>query len=144
MFAKDSKKGLSPIITTILLVLLAVVLAAIIFLWARGFVKEGLVKFGEPIERACDKIKIEAAINSGSLLITNRADVPIYKFKLVSSSAGSSSAQEIAQAINPGESKTISVTGASGSKLIPILLGNSKNNEIQEYECPKKYWFSIN
>jgi flagellin-like protein len=144
MLVRGSKKGLSPVITTILLVLLAVILAGIIFLWAKGFVKEGLVKFGEPIERACEKIKFEAAISGEDILLTNRGDVPIYKLRVVSSSAGSSSGVESSQAINPGESKTITeVSAVSGSKVVPIILGTSKDNAVQEYECPKKYWFTL-
>jgi flagellin-like protein len=140
----NSKRGLSPVITTILLVLLAVILAAIIFLWARGFIKEGLVKFGEPIERACEKIKLEAGISGSDLLLTNRGDVPLYKLKIISSSAGSSTSSNYSQAINPGESKIITGSSAvSGSKIVPIILGNLKDNAVQEYECPKKYWLSI-
>ena len=39
-----SKKGLSPIIATVLLILIVVVLAVIIYLWAKGFVKEKNIK----------------------------------------------------------------------------------------------------
>lgn len=140
-----NKKGVSPVITTILLVLLAIILAAIIFLWARGFVKEGLVKFDEPIDNACDKIKFQMSLAGSNLLITNIGDVPIYKIKVLSSSAGSSTGTEFAQAINPGESKSIAASGASsGSKIIPIILGSSSEGATQEYECPKKYWLTIN
>jgi len=139
------KKGLSPVITTILLVLLAIILAAIIFLWARGLVKEGLVKFDEPIDNACDKIKFQMSLSGGNLLVTNIGDVPIYKIKVVSSSAGSSTGTEYSQSITPGESKVIAgVSAVSGSKIVPIILGSSGEGATQEYECPKKYWLTIN
>jgi len=141
-----SKKALSPVITTILLVLLAIILAAIIYLWARGFTKDTLVKFDEPIERACDKISFEIGSSATSLLITNKADVPIYAIKIMTTSdSSSSSAERIDQTINPGESKVIAVSGGvnSGDKIIPILLGESKNKEVLEYECPKSYWITV-
>ena len=43
------KRGLSPVIASVLLILLVLVLASIIFLWARGFIGEQIEKFGEPI-----------------------------------------------------------------------------------------------
>ena len=36
---KITKKGISPVIATVLLVLIVVILATVLFLWARTFVK---------------------------------------------------------------------------------------------------------
>jgi len=54
------KKGVSPIIATVLLISIALVLALIIFLWARSFTSEQLQKFDEPVENACENVHFEA------------------------------------------------------------------------------------
>lgn len=41
-----NKRGLSPIIATVLLIFLVLILASIVFLWARGFFSEQLEKGG--------------------------------------------------------------------------------------------------
>ena len=38
------KKGVSPIISTVLLIVIVIILAIIILLWSRGFVKEIITK----------------------------------------------------------------------------------------------------
>jgi flagellin-like protein len=138
----NKKKALSPVITTILLVLLAIVLAVIIFIWASSFIKEGLVKFGQPIEQACNDVKFDVSLHGGELLVTNTGDVPIYKLKAFSSSLGTSNSVELNQAISPGQSKSFSDV-AAGSQIAPILLGNSKNDQINEFQCPKANWKTI-
>ena len=46
------KRGLSPVIASVLLIALVLVLASIIFMWARGFISEQIEKFGNPVELA--------------------------------------------------------------------------------------------
>ena len=78
------KRGLSPVIATVLLVVLALVLAAIIFLWARGFVTEQLEKQGKPTDQVCKDVSFEidsTSVGGGvEVQIVNRGNVPIYNF----------------------------------------------------------------
>jgi len=53
---------LSPVIATVLLIALVLVLAAIIFMWARGFISEQIEKFGTPIEDLCDSVDFDIEI----------------------------------------------------------------------------------
>jgi len=82
------KRGLSPVIATVLLIALVLVLAIIIFLWARGFISERIEKFsGQAIEDTCAKIDFDADFymdSSGlpTLEITNRGNVAIYGFAI--------------------------------------------------------------
>jgi len=141
MYNKKTKKALSPIVITILLVLLAIILAILVYIWARGFIKEGLTKFGEPIERACEKVNIELSGSGSEIMITNTGDVPIYKIKVAGSSSGISSIVELNETITAGQTKTFTISGSvSGKKIIPVLLGNSKDNSVNEFQCPKAYW----
>jgi len=75
----NAKKAISPVVTTILLVMIAIVLALIILLWARGFIKETLMKFGEPIERACEQVNLQVSISGSELSVINQGSVPVYK-----------------------------------------------------------------
>ena len=43
------KRGLSPVIATVLLVGIALVLASIVFLWAKNFIGEAVTKEGREI-----------------------------------------------------------------------------------------------
>lgn len=76
-------RGLSPIIATALLIMIAVILAALIFFWARGFLNERTTKFGSTIEQACTDVdfRAEAILTApGQLKLTvlNRGTVALF------------------------------------------------------------------
>jgi flagellin-like protein len=78
-----NKKGLSPVIASVLMILLVIILASMIFLWARGFVGEQIEKFGQPIENLCESVDFVAQVVSGTstkyaLEIVNRGDIDIF------------------------------------------------------------------
>lgn len=86
-----NKKGLSPTISTVLLLALILVLAAIIFLWMRGFVKESILKNGLKAEQLCEQLRFDAyfkvesnldQIIVGDLMIVNEGNVPINGFEI--------------------------------------------------------------
>lgn len=78
------KKGVSPVIATVLLISMVVVIAAIIFIWFRAIGKEVITKFGKNVELACDDVEFNAEYTSanGILSIVNTGNVPIYSVKL--------------------------------------------------------------
>ncbi len=82
------KRGVSPVIATVMLIAIVIILAAIVFLWAQGFLTERSQKFGGPAEDSCGKInfEVEAIDDSGSsedkVYIVNRGNVPIYGVEL--------------------------------------------------------------
>lgn len=77
-----SKKGLSPVIATVLLIALAIVLVGIVFLWIRGFISEQVEKQGKPVEQVCADVNFEKDIQIYGdyldLRITNIGNVHIY------------------------------------------------------------------
>lgn len=78
-----SKSGLSPIIATVLLIMLVMVLASIVFLWARGFVTEQISKFDQPVENVCSSVNFEVDIipsqfGTDTLEVVNKGNVDIY------------------------------------------------------------------
>ena len=82
------KRAISPVVATVLLLVLVFVLAAIVFIWARGFVGEQVQKFGKPVEQVCGDVNYEFSL-FGSLgggerdvEARNLGDVPIYSFEI--------------------------------------------------------------
>jgi flagellin-like protein len=140
----NKKKALSPVITTILLILLAIVLASIVLLWGQGFIKESLVKFDpalnedRPIEELCDKVNFVGQVQGNSLIMNNLGEIPIHRINIKASSDVSSDSEEIEINLNVGASRTILTSLSLVGKQIevtPILLGKNKNEEISQYSC---------
>jgi flagellin-like protein len=76
---KKEKKGLSPVIATVLLIILVIVIALIVFLWVRGMTQEAITKFdNRNVELVCADVEFEASYSSPGLYITNFGNVPIF------------------------------------------------------------------
>jgi len=150
MNMKINKKGLSPVITTVLLIALVAVLAIIVLLWARKFLPESIMKDGRNIERVCEDVAFEASLKSSigdpkEILVSNNGNIPIYAFEALLYSEGETNSQELIPTnITSGEEINL-VQGASGNmsinvgsstkiKLTPILIGNVGEAE-KKYTC---------
>ena len=83
-----NKKGISPVVATVLLISIVIVLGAIIFIWAMSSIKEQYTKFDSPIEDACDKVSMSASLDCNSLQLNNEGSVPVYKINLFYSYGG--------------------------------------------------------
>lgn len=130
-----TKKAISPVIATTLLIAIVVAMSVIIFIWARGMVEEKVTKFGnENIELACNKVVFEAAYEQGNLNIVNTGNVPIYDMQIKEiTSEGSYTARTLRESsvlnlegINKGEGYSQAyTTEAKTIALTPILIGTS-------------------
>ena len=89
MGRKRGRKGVSPVIATILLIGIVIAIGVIIFLWVRGFVKEEGTKFGKNVRLVCDDINFDASYSGGILSISNVGNVPIFRVKIELYSSGS-------------------------------------------------------
>jgi flagellin-like protein len=77
------KKGVSPVIATVLLIALVIVIALIIFLFMRNIGEETLTKFGkENIKLACQKVEFDASYSGGILAISNFGGTPIFDMSI--------------------------------------------------------------
>ncbi len=135
---RNNKKAISPVITTISLILLALVLASIIFLWAKGFIGEQVSKFDRPISESCGNVVLKAAASGEGIKITNNGNVAVFKVGVrLTASDGSSSINDELINLVPGASLTIFPSIPEGSKvdLIPILLGKTSKGGSSEFTC---------
>ena len=140
----NDKRALSPIIATVLLVAFVIVVIVIIFIWARSVVKEPIEKFGEPIERACDRVDWTATfdIDTSILKITNNGEVAIYNVKINADDNGDKVSEDLSPAINPltqGQSSSDIDVSSYGEiiSVAPILRGTQNNAEM-DFTCDKK------
>lgn len=142
------RRGLSPIIATVLLVAIVIMLALVIFFWARSFLAERAQKFNEPAENACSRINFdaEAFIISGRTYIdvVNRGNVPLYGIEVRKRGLGTLEAvgtfKSGTNVIRNGETGRILVpSGApadSELELLPIILAE-KGIERTPYTCER-------
>jgi flagellin-like protein len=148
-----NKKGVSPVISTVLLIAIVVILALIIFLWAKGFVKEAILKEVAGKEKTttkhCLDIQIEPITESGGNFgFRNTGSVPIYAFELKLTSGGDSNTYRIESGsggmVNPGFLTMIDSTEHNHNdydkiEMSPILLGKSSGGEVKEAKCDKNF-----
>ncbi|MEK6914767.1 MAG: archaellin/type IV pilin N-terminal domain-containing protein [Nanoarchaeota archaeon] len=145
------KKGLSPIISTAILIIIVIVLAIIILLWSRGFIKEAVIKEiagnSKRAEEFCREIKMRGILNEDdSFGFENTGSVPIFAYRVKLEGAGKSKIIKIDNenggAVNPEYSVIVDHleikkhSEYESVKIIPILLGKVQGG-TQEYECPE-------
>ena len=154
---REKKRGLSPVVATALLIAIVVVLALIIFLWARGFISEKNLKFDRAIEFACNDVDFVAdyvAVSDlpecngmGEVGIVNQGDVPIYGMIIKEVGPGIVNINEpFGKTILKGESQQICLNEVSSSTqallVVPILLGES-GTQRKTYECEDAFGYPI-
>lgn len=126
-----NKKGLSPVIASVMMVLLVIVLAGIVFLWSRGFISEQIEKFGKPVEQSCSEVQFEVVKRDNTLEVVNRGSVNIKSLDIKLSKRGSSEFKKFAFSIDSGEAVSQSVAlrmsdGTVPDEIIvyPVLIGS--------------------
>lgn len=149
---KNVKSGLSPVITSVLLIALVVVIISVIFLWFKGMVEEGVVKFEKNIQLVCDDVNFDASYNSGTLNIVNNGNVPIFKIDLKISSGGNYQTKNLEKlsgganwpsaGLNQGATFSGDISSDVGSAdtiiVLPILLGTSSSGK-KTFMCEGQY-----
>ena len=134
------KRAVSPIIATVLLVALALILASIVFIWARSFVSEQIVKNGQPIERACQDVSFDvdyiATTGGLELQVVNTGNVPIYDFDVKYIEGGDSTMNRFGVGADVGTSsdRKILPPVASGGRVIlyPLVLGQISGKDANK------------
>ena len=147
------KRGISPVIATVLLVAMVVVIGLIIFLWFRGITEEAVTKFGgRNIELVCEDIEFlsDYSIATGILSISNIGNVPIFGMKVRISKQGGHETldmkdlpvgwPEIGLRQGGTFSGDLSAEFIEADQVlsIPVLMGTSAQGD-QTYVCEDRY-----
>ncbi|MFH1325155.1 MAG: archaellin/type IV pilin N-terminal domain-containing protein [archaeon] len=141
-----NKRGLSPVIATVLLIGIVVVIGLIIFLWFRGLTEEAVVKFDENIQLVCNDVDFDGSYSSGTntLTVSNNGNVPIFSMKIkILHSSGDYETQDVGsswptEGLDIGRVFTGILTGVSGDDeiiLVPVLRGSKQNGGESTYTC---------
>jgi FlaG/FlaF family flagellin (archaellin) len=143
-----NKKGVSPVIATVLLISIVIVIGLIIFLWFRGITEEAITKFGgKNVKLVCEDVKFEASYSSGYIYISNTGNVPIYKVKAKVYSSGSHSTIFIssdwpASGLTQGAAYSGPLEAGEKIILIPVLIGKAESGE-KAYTCEERHGVEI-
>jgi flagellin-like protein len=150
------KRGITPIIATVLLIAMVVVIALIVFLWVQQIGGETITKFdGQNIETVCGKVEFSAEYVNNEISISNTGIVPIFNFKVKVEKDGTYSTKninDIGEWPDTGLIQGGSFTSNSASSitsdatkivLIPVLIGTSNKGE-RTYVCKEsQYGYEI-
>ena len=144
-----TKKGISPVIATTMLIGLVIVLGIIIALWFASMAQESIVKFERNIDLVCGDVSFSVnSMDDGYLEISNTGTIPIYDFNVIAEGDGYSetfSIDEIysgmgSNGLEQGSLVSLEKTasfpaGVDKITIIPILMGTSSEGGRKSYEC---------
>jgi len=149
-----SRKGVSPVIATVILIAIVIILGAIIFIWARGFLSESAVKGDRVVESSCEDVKFEVQLvasasecsNGPAVDVNNIGNIPIYGIKVLEIQPGTGSIDAVDAAFASGTVKvgqtsyaclTTSLDLGDKFTIVPKLLAEKGDRKIA-YTCPEK------
>ncbi len=140
-----NRRGLSPVIATILLVGLVVVSGTIIFTWIRGLTQESVTKFDQNIQLVCGNVEFEATYADGKIDVSNTGNIPIYDFqvKIYDTSGGyfTKKMKEYSgwpvSGLNVGGAATLDNVGTVPGQvtIIPVLAGTAQSGSQASFTC---------
>mgnify|MGYP001616561036 FL=1 len=134
-----AKKGISPVIATVLLIAIVVVLIVIIFIWAKSFIGETVQKKGSPADQSCDEVALDIAYDGSELQVTNRGNIYVYRVEVKKKGEGSVERQTIDERLGIGQSISNSIgSGYNDIEVIPVILGEAKTSKTL-YTCKNGY-----
>ena len=117
-------------------------------MWFRSTLKPAILKFGENIELACEKVSFSADYSNGKLDLSNNGDIPISGMKIKISKQGSYTTEDINEiatgwnGLSKGGAFTSSLNIDANSiteiLVIPVLRGTSEEGE-QDYVCDERF-----
>ena len=140
-----NKRGISPLIASVLLVGFIIMIGSIVIFWGRGFIKERAQKEGELAEKQlkCENIEIEIRSTNKierNIEIENKGNTAIDGFILRVTSGGSGS-EKIIQKVEPLKISTITYSFSLGEDaridFIPALRPEGTNAPL--VPCSNKH-----
>mgnify|MGYP001602773304 CR=1 FL=1 len=163
-----NRKGVTPIVATVLLILIVVALAFIVFFWARGFLSESTQKGDRAVTVSCAGAEFEAEVvryatecPSGvvgnyysSVDINNIGNIPIYGVQVLEYNENTGDADPLTLSDQPFVGGTITIGKSSyvclgrvvdneeAFRIVPKLLAQQEDKKVV-YTCPEKDGITI-
>jgi len=142
----NKKRGLSPVVATVLLISIVIIIGLIVFFWFKGITHEAITKFdGTNVKLVCGDVSFQAQYTDGRLLVSNDGNVPIYKLKAKMEGAGSYTTVTVGESdsswppigLNQGDTYNgaLNINGATKILLIPVLAGQTDSEGKKSYTC---------
>jgi len=151
-----NKRGVSPVIATVLLVAMVIVIGLIVFLWFRGLNEDAITKLGKNVELVCGDVSFSADYDSssGKLSVVNDGNVNIFNMNAQIFKSGSHETKNLREdfndwpvsGLNQGEAVSIDFDFGSDVEkiiLVPVLVGKSESGE-KAFDCKDKDGMEIN
>ena len=143
----EKKRGVSPIIATVLLVGMVIAIALIVFLWMRAFTQEAITKFdGENIQLSCGRVEFVASYSDNKISISNTGQVPIFDMRVKEITPAGYETKSIKDygddwdiyGLSPAGAVSVSASGISGDiTLTPVLLGDTRDGR-RTFVCEER------
>jgi len=148
------KKGLSPIISTVILIGIVIALAVIVLLFMRSQIKDIIEKeilgVKKSIDKFCVETNFEASVSGDQIVIVNKGNVPIYQVNVERIKGGESKVDNYVIELDaggtyPSEASDMPIIFESGDEkavIVPVLLGKAGKN-LQTYTCPDSVAYEL-
>jgi len=152
------KKGVSPVITSVVLVAVVIGMITLIFFWLSSAMVEGVIKLDKNIDIVCQqdmKLDAEYDFTTGDLTLLNTGNAPIFDIKLKVYSQGNYKTVRMSgivgsdwgQGLTTGKSLTYNIASNLGYsldkvekiQLIPMLVGKNNAKEKKVVDCKEEY-----
>jgi flagellin-like protein len=147
-----NKKGITPLIATVMLIAVTIAIFGTIFFWLRGMISENVQKFDSPIEKECDNVVFTASVDSsgyGKITVSNEGNVPIIGMNIKAKNSGKTLTKSIRKpfdgVISPAETDVIELelgvfkSGDSQRTITPVIQGKGvKTGKMSRYVCKSK------
>lgn len=142
------KKGLSPVIITVILISLVIIMGIFIFSVLKGITGKVIMLEGKNIALVCEDVKFKVAYNGETLYFSNTGNIKIYQIKakvFKETNYQTIDADEFlddwpADGLNSGEVFSGSVNFNSDVQkiiILPVLIGKTAKGIKETYTCPE-------
>lgn len=141
----SKKRGIAPIISTVLLIALAIALVGLIFVWAKGFIGKSSEQGKNVLSVSCENVAFEADMEGSGIKIINEGNMNI-SITIKKIAAGEESICEPEEngervIITSQETKIIpDICSLSGNlDVIPVIVEKSADGENEFYLCDERF-----
>lgn len=154
----QNKRAVSPVIATVLLIVMVVTISSVVFLWFNNLNEEAVTKFGgKNIKLVCDDVQFQASLENSIISIFNSGNVPIYNIYVKIEGDGSHETINFKEVDTPYWSSTglaqgrsyissslsfYNIQTANKLILIPELIGSSESGD-KTHLCDERYGYEI-